>query len=328
MTTQTKIRGKFYPIQIEEWLESIKQLTFSEIKILYYLRITDPYNKGINITPAQIAKDLSTEEAGMHRSTVSRALKSLESKGFLETELLQVYIKVNPKGFLSKEKTADVATTKLNCNQTTPVVPSQPDVLPRNIECGQTTECATRQQASPETKTKHGFQKSKTYIDFKDSLSESERESFFIFVRKQIQNFNQPINDLEAWLASQTKARQNRWEVYYQKFREEKNSSFANSDRSSTISEAKQKAIARYQEFLKRQNKQLEQHLEPNTDVKIEREIDRSRHDHQRSINSLESQSKPVAKPLSQKTAQGCETLRNWSIDRDFAGKTVRGGLV
>jgi hypothetical protein len=54
---------------------------------------------------------------------------------------------------------------------------------------------------------------SKTYIDFKESLSEGEGESFLNFVKEAIKNLNQPVNDLEAWLASKTKAGQNRWEV-------------------------------------------------------------------------------------------------------------------
>ena len=255
MTSQTKIRGKFYPLQIEEWLESMKELTFSEVKILYYLRAIDPYNKGINITLAKIAKDLSTEESKMHRSTVSRALKILENKGFLEMELLQVYIKVNPKGFLSEEKTTDVAYTQLNCDQTTKVVSSQPNVPPRNIECAQTTECALRQQASPETQSEKGFQTHKTiktYIDFKDSLSQSERENFLDFVREQTKDFAPPINDLESWLASKTKAQQNRWEVYEQLYRERER----NSD--STLSEEKRKKIAAFQQQMNGQTMEEE----------------------------------------------------------------------
>ena len=41
MTTQTEIQEKFYPLQIKEWLESIEQLTYSEVKILYYLKAID-----------------------------------------------------------------------------------------------------------------------------------------------------------------------------------------------------------------------------------------------------------------------------------------------
>ena len=85
--TQTKIQGKFYPLKSEEWLQSINQLTHSELKVLYYVRSLDPYNNGINLTPAQIARDLSTDKVKMHRSTVGRALKRLEKKGFIEPGL-------------------------------------------------------------------------------------------------------------------------------------------------------------------------------------------------------------------------------------------------
>jgi hypothetical protein len=84
---QTKIQGKFYPLKSEEWLDSINQLTHSELKILYYIRSLDPYNNGIKITSAQIAKDLSTEKHKMYRSTVGRAIRKLEEKGFVKPGL-------------------------------------------------------------------------------------------------------------------------------------------------------------------------------------------------------------------------------------------------
>ena len=120
--TQTKIQGKFYPLKSEEWLQSINQLTHSELKVLYYVRSLDPYNNGINLTPAQIARDLSTDKIKMHRSTVGRALKSLDRKGFINMELLQVRVKINPKGFLSEEKTSEkenVVTRQQCCDHAT-----------------------------------------------------------------------------------------------------------------------------------------------------------------------------------------------------------------
>jgi DNA-binding MarR family transcriptional regulator len=137
--TLNRIQGKFYPLQSEEWLETVKQLTHSELKILYYIRSLDPYNKGISITPIEIAKDLSTEKSKMHRSTVGRALKSLDSKGFIQMELIQVQIKVNPKGFLSQTEIGDVAVTQPSCEQTTQVVTPQPSVPEHNLECSQAT---------------------------------------------------------------------------------------------------------------------------------------------------------------------------------------------
>lgn len=91
---QTKIQGKFYPLKSEEWLESINKLTHSELKILYYVRSLDPYNNGIDITPASIARDLSTDKNKMHCSTVSKALKELERKGFIEAACLSCVVNV------------------------------------------------------------------------------------------------------------------------------------------------------------------------------------------------------------------------------------------
>ena len=67
---------------------------------------------------------------------------------------------------------------------------------------------------SAETPSSQGVQNPntlKTYSDFKRSLSESERENFFNYVKKKTKNLRQPINDLEAWLASKNTANQNRW---------------------------------------------------------------------------------------------------------------------
>ena len=160
--TQTKISGKFYPLKSEEWLDSINKLTHSELKILYYVRSLDPYNNGINLTPAQIARDLSTDKQKMHRSTVGRALKSLDRKGFINMELIKVRIKVNPKGFLTEQEAEpepkpeaknDVVATQPCCDHATNVVTTQHRVQPRNIECAHTTQSAPTQQSGAETQS-------------------------------------------------------------------------------------------------------------------------------------------------------------------------------
>jgi len=84
---QTKIQGKFYPLKSSEWLDSINQLTHSELKIIHYVRSLDPYNNGIDLTYTSIVRDLSTEKNKMHRSTVSKALQRLERDGFIEPDL-------------------------------------------------------------------------------------------------------------------------------------------------------------------------------------------------------------------------------------------------
>jgi hypothetical protein len=96
---QTKISGKFYPLQHQEWLRACQELKPSERDVLYYLRTFDPYDNGIKINCAEVARQLSTKDKTVHRQTVSRALKALDSKGFIDLELIQVEVKVNPKGY-------------------------------------------------------------------------------------------------------------------------------------------------------------------------------------------------------------------------------------
>ena len=325
-----KILGKFYPLKSEEWVETVKQLTHSELKVLYYVRSLDPYNKGISLTPIQIAKDLSTEKSKMHRSTVGRALKSLDSKGFIQMELLQVQIKVNPKGFLSQAEIEDVAVTQPSCEQTTQVVAPQLSVPEHNLECRQATKCAPRQQSEAETISGKGFQTpkiSKTYIDFKDSLSENERENYLKFVKETIKNFKQPIHDLEAWLASKTKAGQNRWEVYYQKYRLSKKACKPKSESNSVSESIRQKAIFNYQKQL---NQEKNGHKKTGNEIsasKFNQLLDNPDNQIKR-IDKLKSQSKLIAKPFGKYVSEGCEHLRNLRMKNFFDNELIQGGMA
>jgi hypothetical protein len=101
-----------------------------------------------------------------------------------------------------------------------------------------------------------------TYSDFKRSLSESEREKFFNFVEEKTNNLERPINDLEAWLASENKAKQNRWEIYYSNYQEEKISQSAKTTKQNKGSEnySPSKMEGAIAEF-KNRNKKREQEL-------------------------------------------------------------------
>ena len=98
MTQNTKIRGKFYPLQHSEWLRACQELTPSQRDLLYYIRTLDPYNNGIAINTAEIARTLSTNGRNVHRQTISRALKVLDQKGFIDMEFITVNVRVQPLG--------------------------------------------------------------------------------------------------------------------------------------------------------------------------------------------------------------------------------------
>ena len=93
-------------------------------------------------------------------------------------------------------------------------------------------------------------QTKKTYKNFKDSLSEEQRERFFNFVKRDIVGFRRPIIDLEAWLASETKAGEKRWEFYYKKF-EQREKTPKRPSLSQEIEERRQRLLAEERDELK-----------------------------------------------------------------------------
>ncbi len=80
-----RIKGKFYPLSNEEWAEACKQLNPSEIKVLYYLRTLNPFGTIQSMTVTEIGKELN-----LHKGTVSRALKSLNLRGWIEFEIQSI----------------------------------------------------------------------------------------------------------------------------------------------------------------------------------------------------------------------------------------------
>lgn len=60
-----------------------------------------------------------------------------------------------------------------------------------------------------------------SYQIFNKSLSDRAREKFFNFVREKVKDFNPPIHDIEAWLASTNGAGKKRSRVYYEMFQSE-----------------------------------------------------------------------------------------------------------
>jgi DNA-binding MarR family transcriptional regulator len=218
--TDTKIQGKFYPLQHEEWLRACRELTPAQRDVLYYLRTLDPYSTGMEVSPARIAKDLSTPEKPVHRSTVGRALKALDEKGFVDMELLKVKVHVLTKGLHCCDE-ATSCTEATSCDEAT--------LLPDGNLGDRDATCAIATQLARSPRNKHEPEASpdkdsstpkinKTYLDFIDSLSEEERAKFLEFCEEKAKNLSQPVNDIEAWLAHTTKAGKNRWEVYYKKF--------------------------------------------------------------------------------------------------------------
>ena len=92
MTQQSRqqIDNKFYKLQNEEWVKACRELKPAEKDVLYYLRTLDPFgDKELDLSVTAIANVL-----GKAKSTVSKALKVLDAKGWINIELVQIKAKV------------------------------------------------------------------------------------------------------------------------------------------------------------------------------------------------------------------------------------------
>ena len=124
--TQTKIQGKFYPLQHDEWLRACHELTPSQRDVLYFIRTLDPYGEGLEFSIADIARQLSTNNKTVHRSTVSRALKELDAKGFIDLELLKVKVNIRAKGIHCCAQTTVLPTDNERDHDATSVIMTHP----------------------------------------------------------------------------------------------------------------------------------------------------------------------------------------------------------
>ena len=178
----TQIEGKFYPLQKEEWVQVCKELSSGARDVLYYIRTSDPYGNGVDLTAAAIALEL-----GVNRSTVSRALKELDAKGYIELEIIKARATISGKGLLVTD-TVDDAKTQPRCKNATAGAETQQPVQNCNDECENATASAEMQQAERETQTGKGFQVAKTSKTLKNIKNSSERREEILKVWSEFEN--------------------------------------------------------------------------------------------------------------------------------------------
>lgn len=224
----------FFRLTHHDWVECFTKLSRSELGVLFYLRTLNPFgDRRLKINCQAIGEVLD-----IHRTSVSRALKKLEQMNLIELEITSAQVKLKTSNRDAEPDPSNDANQVIDKVSDTIVHPrtecasTHNSVHPRT-ECASThkNRASTHGSVHPRTigipeplpdKDPRTPQTLKTYIDFKKTLSEGERENFFNFVKEKTNNLERPINDLEAWLASKNAAKQNRWEIYYRNYQEEK----------------------------------------------------------------------------------------------------------
>lgn len=127
-----------YRLTSEEWLRACRELRPSEKDVLYYLRTLDPFgDKAIEIKVREMAREL-----GVNPSTVSRALKALDAKGWIDLEVMSAKVKLHTShavekvlplcnGVASEQHVAGYAVEK-PLSQDNTVAPEQQMLFPGN----------------------------------------------------------------------------------------------------------------------------------------------------------------------------------------------------
>ena len=263
---QMKIQGKFYPLtgDVTTKLRQAK-LTAAEWRIWSYLVEIDPWgDRYQDIDSLDVMSKCDCSRATFYRAIAKfQKLKifDIQDKGFSIRNLTGASsLKFNRAEEQStKLKKVDLKTEKVVSKMRLDSQNCGSDLKTENLVSKMRLDsqnCENKPPESPPDKDCKSPQTLQNYSDFKKTLSEGERENFLEFVKEKTNNLERPINDLEAWLASKNAAKQNRWEIYYKNYQEEKIGESARTNKqnpgSGNYSPSKmQQAIAKFQEKMK-----------------------------------------------------------------------------
>jgi hypothetical protein len=293
-----KVQGKFYPLQHQEFLKLNQILTQSELSVYLWLKTNDPFGeKFIEADTQKIAEDLE-----ISRRTVQRALVKLQQESLIELVISKFKYRMKSKlssnnDYLSKindESTREISRLSDDNKIASATVRS----FERHQRRLSDPDVAKVSPVSPsllETDSEQRFQTpkiSKTYIDFKKTLSEDESEN-----------------------------------VYYQKYQKENKARKADSDLTSVSDSAKQRAIANYQKQL---NQEKTGYTKTRNEVSTS-EFNRLLNNPDNQIkrtDKLESQPKKISQPLGKYVSESYEHLRNLRMTNLFAPESIPGGVA
>ena len=247
--TQTKIQEKFYPltVSITEVLRKAK-LTAAEWRIWSYLVELDPF--GDRYEDFDYLRVMSICECS--KTTMWRAFAKFQEFKIFDFQSRGLCLKNLIGTSQLRKPESQSETDKPNSDRPKPRKRPETNQRPETPETSARPEPVSEMKSEFQncnndfkneisvSKMKSEFQNCKnqgskrpsdiesaspqtlqTYSDFRRSLSESARENFFSYVKEKTKHLSQPINDLEAWLASKNAANQNRWSAYYKLYQEE-----------------------------------------------------------------------------------------------------------
>ena len=184
--TYSKIEGKFYPLQNDEYVRACDELTPAQKDIFYYLKTIDPFgDHSMKIDVSEIARRLK-----LTKDTVYRSLKTLYRLGWLGIERIKIQLQVS-----NLEVKKD--TSPLSNPYILGIEPYSLGIEPQSLGI-------EPQSQKPEALPNKGSSSSHTNKTNKTnktlSLPEKEREKFLEFARRKAGELPKPPTLPEKWI--------------------------------------------------------------------------------------------------------------------------------
>ena len=258
-TSDQKLKGEFYPLQKQELIALKQAKLINNVAYVHFaLRFENPFcDRPLEIIPKEFALRWGIPEVSVYKAITKLKelavvnIKSgkvvIEWASETKTELSQPEVELSqPEPELSNVKNNigsdnGLSDPKMDYQIGKKIIKIDKKLSDpiKDYQIGKNRVS----KSAPEAKS-GSPQTLQTYSDFTNSLSEEEGEKFLDFVEKDIKDFNRPIRDIKAWLASKTKAGENRWQVYYQKFKQQRERTLKRPSLSQEIEERRQRILA------------------------------------------------------------------------------------
>ncbi|MGJ5676884.1 MAG: hypothetical protein ACR9NN_25325 [Nostochopsis sp.] len=220
---QGRVQGEFYPLQKAELIALRKTKLINNTAFVHLaLRYENPFcDRPITVIPKEFALRWQMPESSVYEAIAklkdSHAINIRSGRVTIEwaysqeeefDDSQQCSNSENPENFWESRNSSE-NPEKI------------PEVQKKFRKFRKNSGSSEKHTSKPSSDNDFSPSKiNKTYSDFIKTLSEEERANFLNFCQEKIKNLSQEVNDIEAWLAHQNKAGQNRWEVYYQMFQQ------------------------------------------------------------------------------------------------------------
>ncbi|BAZ71050.1 MAG: hypothetical protein KME28_25160 [Pelatocladus maniniholoensis HA4357-MV3] len=220
---QGRVQGEFYPLQKAELIALRKTKLINNTAFVHLaLRYENPFcDRPITVIPKEFALRWQMPESSVYEALAklkdSHAINIRSGRVTIEWAYSQEEEFDDSQQCSSSENPENFWESRKNSGSSEKI----PEVQKKFRKFRKNSGSSEKHTSKPSSDNDSSPSKiNKTYSDFIKTLSKEERSNFLNFCQEKIKNLSQEVNDIEAWLAHQNKAGQNRWEIYYQMFQQ------------------------------------------------------------------------------------------------------------